>query len=117
LHGFDKEAASKLAHYHWPGNVRELENTIERCVTLAEPGTKLIEADLLPDEFQSPYAAPPPLTQIGESSLVQSVEQLERTMVTAALKKFGGNRTRAAEHLGLSRRGLLNKIERYQLEV
>ena len=117
LHGFSKEAASGLAHYPWPGNVRELENTIERCVTLAEPGAKRVEADLLPDEFHSGPAALAAPVFSGETNLTRAVEQLERTMVTHALEKFGGNRTKAAEHLGLSRRGLLNKIERYRLEA
>jgi two-component system response regulator HupR/HoxA len=53
----------------------------------------------------------------NNSELSGAVESLERKMVAKALKLFKGNRTKAAESLGLSRRGLLNKIERYQLDI
>jgi transcriptional regulator with PAS, ATPase and Fis domain len=92
-----------------------LVNVIERCATLAEPHAKIVDVDLLPEEFQGaahPLSVP---SAEGDQTLLQAVEDLERVLVAEALKKFGGNRTKAAESLGLSRRGLLNKIERYGL--
>ncbi len=117
LQGFSKEVTTLLTHYSWPGNVRELENTIERSVTLAEPGMKFIVADLLPEEFSGADTSLPLSALPKETTLMRAVEQLERIMVRDALEKYNGNRTRAAAHLGLSRRGLLNKIERYHLEA
>ncbi len=116
VQGFTKEASDYLNGYAWPGNVRELEHAIERCVVLAEPDSKTIDLDLLPEEVTS---SPPKPGMALENSpdLNSAVESLERKMVTKALKKSKGNRTKAAESLGLSRRGLLNKIERYELDV
>jgi len=117
LKGFAKETSTILLRYEWPGNVRELENCMERCVILAEPGQELIAPDLLPEEL-APQDVPKATMAVAAAgdNLAAAVEALERQMVTEALSKFGGNRTRAAEQLGLSRRGLLNKIERYSLE-
>jgi Nif-specific regulatory protein len=115
LAGFSRDATNWLLRYRWPGNVRELVNVIERCATLAEPHAKIVDVDLLPEEFQGaahPLSVP---SAEGDQTLLQAVEDLERVLVAEALKKFGGNRTKAAESLGLSRRGLLNKIERYGL--
>ncbi|MCH9006577.1 sigma-54-dependent Fis family transcriptional regulator [candidate division KSB1 bacterium] len=117
LETFDTETTELLTQYHWPGNVRELENCIERIATLAEPDIRTVTADLLPDEVNTMKTPSRPLLALGnETKLERAVELLERTMVKQALGKFEGNRTRAAAHLGLSRRGLLNKIERYELE-
>lgn len=117
LKGFSKESLQLLLQYDWPGNVRELENAIERCVTLAEPGESLIEPELLPDELQPDSKTGMTFSAPEGSTLLTAVETLERAMVSDALARFSGNRTRAAAHLGLSRRGLLNKIERYELEA
>ncbi|MFQ6113379.1 MAG: sigma-54 interaction domain-containing protein [bacterium] len=114
---FTKEASDLLTQYDWPGNVRELEHAIERCVVLAEPERKSVGVDLLPDEI---VATVPKLKLSFDGknmNLASAVEQLERKLVVEALKKFKGNRTRAAESLGLSRRGLLNKIDRYGLDA
>ena len=117
LQGFSKETIARLQQYQWPGNVRELVNIVERCVALADVDAKIVGEDLLSDEIRvgETRAAAPDL-RVGETSLPQAVEGLERAMVVEALRKFSGNRTKAAESLGLSRRGLLNKIERYGLE-
>ncbi|MFQ5675631.1 MAG: sigma 54-interacting transcriptional regulator [bacterium] len=116
IRGFTREAIECLEHYSWPGNVRELEHAIERGVVLSEPDAETIDADLLPEEVigsQQKFEIPMKSDNIN---LLTAVEQLERQMVTEALREHQGNRTKAAERLGLSRRGLLNKIERYGLE-
>ncbi|RMF68335.1 MAG: sigma-54-dependent Fis family transcriptional regulator, partial [Calditrichaeota bacterium] len=90
-------------------------NTIERCVTLAEPTERLITPEALPAELRA-TATPTRSTPSAPQSLSQAVEALERSLVADALRRFQGNRSKAAASLGLSRRGLLNKIERYGLK-
>jgi DNA-binding NtrC family response regulator len=106
------ESISLLDKYPFPGNIRELENEIVRALTLA-PDQGTITPDLFSDSIRGVTdipAGPKPGT-------VQAVtDQMERSMVQKALEEFNGNRTRAANKLGLSRRGLLNKIRRYGLE-
>lgn len=115
VQGFTKEASDYLNSYLWPGNVRELEHAVERCVVLAEQDNKTIDIELLPEEITS-SPVKPGMALENQPDLSGAVENLERKMLATALKNFKGNRTKAAESLGLSRRGLLNKIERYQLE-
>lgn len=115
LKGFSKEAMHVMQHYDWPGNIRELENTVELCATLAEPDATIVDVDLLPEELRGGGLIGLSGVLAGGTNLAHAIEQLERTMVVEALKQYDGNRTRAAQHLGLSRRGLLNKIERYGL--
>ncbi len=101
--------------YEWPGNVRELENTIERCVILADPRSEVVDVDLLPEVIREVLENKKILPTKKVETLNQAVEELERQMIVEALQRYNGNRTRAARSLGLSRRGLLNKIERYGL--
>ncbi len=115
LQNFSAAALEQLRNYSWPGNIRELENAVEQCVTMAEPDAASVEPELLPEEFHGGSALNLQNRLGAETNLTSAVEELERAMVTDALKQHNGNRTRAAAHLGLSRRGLLNKIERYGL--
>ena len=100
------ETLALLVRYAFPGNVRELANEIERAVLLAEPGAPLTE-DLLSDRLQEGVAdgAPPGLLQTR-------TEAFEREQVEAALARAGGVKTRAAEELGITYRGLLKKMRR-----
>jgi two-component system NtrC family response regulator len=97
--------------YSWPGNVRELENTMERMVLLAR-SSELRAADL--PEFLLPQPAP----ATGKSPIVLpdegvNLEALEREMILQALKKCGGNQTKTARFLGMSRRTLAYRLEKY----
>jgi DNA-binding NtrC family response regulator len=106
------ECLSFLDAYTFPGNVRELENEIARAMTLA-PDRGSISAEYLSDAVrQVPEKSP----ALKEGSVQAQTDNLERTLVREALAACQGNRTRAAQKLGLSRRGLLNKIKRYGLE-
>jgi len=101
-----------LDQYPFPGNIRELENEIARALTLV-PDQGTITPDLFSDSIQNAAELP----SNSRHGTVQAVtDRLERSLVQKALEDVGGNRTRAAEKLGLSRRGLLNKIRRYGLE-
>jgi len=106
------ECLAFLDTYTFPGNVRELENEIARAMTLA-PDRGSISSEYLSDAVrQVPEKSP----SLKEGSVQALTDNLERTLVREALAACQGNRTRAAQKLGLSRRGLLNKIKRYGLE-
>jgi two-component system NtrC family response regulator len=96
--------------YNWPGNVRELENALERMVLLAKGST--LTPDDLPDFLRPTIRAGdlPPIT-LPEQGV--NLEALEKEMILQALKKCGGNQTRAARYLGMSRRTLGYRLEKY----
>lgn len=108
------EARSCLEAYAWPGNIRELRNVVERAVLLARGGT--ISAELLPAEISGP-----PLDSaggLGAEKIPNESELdplLEKAQIVDALAKCSGNQTRAAQMLGITRRVLIKRIERYNL--
>jgi len=108
VRGFTKEALEAIMAYHWPGNVRELENAVERGVVLTEQ--EWIGPELLP--FQSGGGAE---RSEGGGGLVAKVEAYERKLIARALAASGGNTSRAAEILGVSRSTLRYKIKKYSL--
>jgi DNA-binding NtrC family response regulator len=99
------EAANLLLRYTWPGNVRELENALERAVALAR--SDRIDVDDLPAEIG---AAPPPMIQTADEIL--TLDEMERDYIAAALRASGGNRTKAAERLGIGAATLYRKLKR-----
>jgi two-component system response regulator HupR/HoxA len=112
VRGFAPETLRAFHAHDWPGNVRELQNEIQRMVALAERGEPL-SPDLLSPRLRPDRAAPPPS---GGATLKERVEALEETLIREALARHGGNISRAADELGLSRVGLRAKIVRYGLE-
>lgn len=104
--GIAPRALKLLAGYSWPGNVRELREEIERAATTSDG---LIHArDLSPHIANASKS----LDEL-EGGLKAHVERVERELVVAVLEKFSGNKSRAAEMLGLSRLGLRKKMARY----
>lgn len=97
-----------LIDYPWPGNIRELENLIERAV-LMSPGPQIEPNALFLKE-----PGPEPLHPLRES-IHTATEHLEREGIAEAIKRSGGNRTRAARALGISRATLYNKLKQYGL--
>jgi two-component system response regulator HydG len=114
--GFTTEAREALATYDWPGNLRELRNVIERASILAGAGPITAEEVLIPERKTrriaetSPARSPGP----GESSTLS--EQEER-IIRDALEKAGGNKSKAARILGITRRALYGRLERYGIET
>jgi two-component system, NtrC family, response regulator AtoC len=113
------EAQQKLSSYHWQGNIRELENVMERMVLFCEGDT--IQESLLPEEVRSSELAQPaklsPTTSIPASGATlkeivkESTARIERDLIAKALEETGGNVTRAAQKLKISRKGLQLKMK------
>jgi DNA-binding NtrC family response regulator len=113
---FSKDCKRAIESHNWPGNVRELENAVERAVILAEKGNA-IEADLLGlNAFTGNKPIDSSTGSETESGEIASMEEVERKHIQNALQAFDGNRTHAAEKLGLNVRTLRNKIKQYDLE-
>jgi Nif-specific regulatory protein len=108
-------ALDLLVQFDWPGNVRELENEIERALTLAG-GDREIQASYLSEKITGTVGKID-THQMDGMSLRDAVERMELQMVTRALRDTGGNRSKAARMLGLTRQGLINKIARYKIEI
>ena len=100
--------------YSWPGNVRELENEIERLVVLAGE-SPTIDAALLSARIRE-FMPAEVEEEADTSSLPAAVEALEKRMIGAAMRRHGGNKTRAAEDLKVSRRNLIRLVQKYGLE-
>jgi len=108
-----EETIRTLVAYNWPGNVRELESAIEYAVLHAR-GNAIAPEDL-PEKLQSAQvrtAARAPLSALFED--LPALDELERRYLLYILEIAGGNRTRAAEILGIDRRTLYRMIERYE---
>jgi two-component system response regulator HydG len=103
-------AAQKLMTYDWPGNVRELENCMERAVALARFDHLTIED--LPDKIRA-YSVEHFAISANDATEILPLEEVERRYVLRAITLLGGNRTRAAEALGIDRRTLYRRLERY----
>lgn len=109
---FDDQAKSALLAYAWPGNVRELKNVVERAVVLCGDGP--VRREHLPaDKLASQVVFRSGSTADAAPSLGDEVDQLERDRILAALEATGGNQSRAAEKLGISRKTLLRRLDRY----
>lgn len=113
--GFSSEAMKTLENYTFPGNVRQLENEIERAVTLVEDNTFITPADFS-EEVRKHMEQSRTIDLLStKTNLKEAVEELERKMIHAALKRYSWNQTQAARELGLSRQGLIKKMQRYNL--
>ena len=109
-----KPVAEKLLAYSWPGNVRELENCIERMAALARFEELTIED--LPERIRA-YRSDRFLLAADHTEEVLTIEELERRYIQRVLKLVEGNKSRAAELLGLDRRTLYRKLERWEEEA
>lgn len=102
------DALARLGEYAWPGNVRELENVIERAMIISR-GQISIGVEHLPGEFR----ARPGIGDRRHTPM--SIQDLEHQHIERTLRYHGGNRTRAAKELGISRATLINKIKLFSI--
>jgi transcriptional regulator with GAF, ATPase, and Fis domain len=119
VEAIDDDALVALREYPWPGNIRELENVIERAIVVCE-GATITTADL-PPEVARPQtrggSARPGRSEGSPSTAVQKARQArfarERSEILQALDRAGGNKSEAAQALGLARSTLLNRMKKY----
>jgi two-component system, NtrC family, response regulator HydG len=104
-------AAEKLMSYAWPGNVRELENCMERVVALARFDHVTVED--LPEKIRA-YRAERFVVSADDTDEIVTIDELERRYIMRVLSLLGGNKSRAAQLLGLDRRTLYRKLDRYE---
>jgi DNA-binding NtrC family response regulator len=112
LRGLTEAASKILLQYPWPGNVRELENVIERAVALAEH--EQIGAEDLPSQVRERRSND---VLQGALSRALTLDELEREYINRVLQAEGGNKTRAAQRLGLDRKTLYRKLDEYSRPV
>lgn len=108
-------AEQKLLNYLWPGNVRELENTVHRAVLLST-GDKIDVDAILLDDIDAVINPAAGTEMSGAEFVGSTVASMERNLIIDTLKHTMGNRTTAANILGISIRTLRNKLKQYQDE-
>jgi two-component system response regulator HydG len=110
ISGIDPDAQRKLLAFDWPGNVRQLENSIERAVALTR--SDRIGVEDLPERIIEFTASSAPADDV-DLEHVLTLDQIERRQIEHAIRQYHGNKTRAAKALGIDRRTLYRKLERY----
>ena len=98
-------------HYDFPGNVRELKNIIER-VSVLSPGPVIT-----PEDLPSDLRAPQQLANGSTMLLSEAMANAEKQCIVNALTHSGGNRTKAASTLGISRKNLWEKMKQHRIEL
>lgn len=110
-----KRALEKLYDYHWPGNVRELQNEMERIVVLSGDETKITGDMLSPKIIEGGQKSKVQGTRVI-GKLKDAIEDLEMQMIKEGLRRTGWNKSKLAKELGISRAGLIMKVEKYDLD-
>ena len=103
-------ARERILDYRWPGNIRELRNSIQRAAILA-PGERILPEHL--PRSLAPGEQPDRVRSAGEEK-TRPLAEVEKEAILEALERCGGNRTRAAAELGISRRKLLYRLKEYR---
>ena len=123
IHGFTQDAMNVLQAYRWPGNIRELRNCVERMVvmtrgnrlTVTDIPREIVDAFVLSpspgkEEAPPPQPSPSPAEDAAPQPVSLDIRANELAAMKRALEQAGGNRTRAAEILGISRRTLQRRL-------
>jgi two-component system response regulator AtoC len=111
--GVSTAAAERLLAYAWPGNVRELRNCMERAVALTR--FEEIAAEDLPEKIQT-YRRSRLVVDLDDTAHLATLEEVERRYILRVLEAAGGHRSKAAQILGLDRKTLYRKLERWGIE-
>lgn len=131
-HGFTKEAMDAMEAYHWPGNVRELSNSIQKALIfnrggpitgyemtqiLVKSSPQLRQSFTEEDESAKEWISRALSSGGGEHLFADLVDEFSAMIITEALNRTRGNRSKAAKLLGLSRPTLLAKIDKYGVSI
>lgn len=103
----EAETMQRLKDYPWPGNVRELENFVVRWISLGEEALGALDRSVALGFEQQ---------DVSRRWLSMTMDEIEAEVIKMVLKDCGGNKTLAAKRLGLARKSLYNKMERYNIE-
>lgn len=114
INGFEAAALEAMMNYDWPGNVRELRAAVERAVVFCRKEQVALKD--LPPEARGSFAPGSGPKSISPLEKQMTVQEAEKQLIIQALQECGGNRTEAAQRLGMSRRTLHRKLHKYQLE-
>jgi two-component system response regulator HydG len=109
IRGFDEGVMQAFMQHSWPGNVREIENIVERMVIMSKGDTIALDGlpPALAGQQQEGKRTPSPT----------SLKDMERDTIVKTLEKTGGNRTKTAAILGITRKTLQNKIKEYGIDI
>jgi two-component system, NtrC family, response regulator HydG len=107
FHGFKPAAMQLLQQYNWPGNIRELQHAIERAIIMAE-GNELDSRDFF-------FLSAKPANEKISTPATFNLDEVEKNVIQKAIDKNGGNISKAAKELGLTRASLYRRLEKYGL--
>lgn len=110
VRGIEKNALEVLVGYNWPGNIRELKNVVERMIVLSSED--MLTLDLISEDIRQGRK---PLGEITPLQGITTISAAEKELIRNALVENKGNKSAAAEKLGISRRTLYRKLEEYKL--
>ena len=114
--GFTAPAMDALCAHEWPGNIRELQNEVERASLFSGDGERIDLEHLSERLTEGRQTGGGPGSKVRREGALKAVlAEVEREMISAALERHDGNRTRASEELQVSRWGLVQKIKSYGL--
>ena len=111
--GLTPEAMQKLKNYSFYGNVRELENILERAAIFSD-GDVITDDNI---ELRGPVLMPEKVVSEDLDDEIMSLRDVEKKAIEKSLRRWEGNRTKASEELGITRRTLITKIAEYNLDV
>jgi two-component system NtrC family response regulator len=100
-------------HYHWPGNIRELRNVVERAL-IVRPAGRITPDDIYLGSTLGSAGTAHPYPPPEQEEL--NLEEMEKQMIRKAIERAGGNKSEAARLLGITRRALYGRIERYGID-
>ena len=115
LKNFAKRTMEKIFDYSWPGNIRELENEVERLIVLSGEDLR-IPVELLSARIRDFADGGKVQGSRVAGRLKDSLEELEKSMIKEGLRRTNWNKSRLAKELGISRAGLIMKVEKYNLD-
>lgn len=112
---FGTRALEKILDYPWPGNIRELQNEVERLIVLSGDEPR-IDVELISPRIRDHGGAAQAKGVRLHGRLKDALEELEKTMILEGLRRTKWNKSRLAKELGISRAGLIMKVEKYGLD-